>query len=478
MIRVVLAPDKGGNFSFDHVAEARAWASMEEARLAEMVNSIPLVSHVPELIGMVNAWMTLEKEIAKAARDHREDFDVEAPQNAVVVASVAGRAIRIVGEKMGPIALRGAIFSANIPVADVDWSRLDTVAGMQAYSHYAEIYRQEDQDPVPAAVRGKLFEFQQQIDNMRTRMSAVNAEVSNTARLVSSSTQQAEGQLAAVDSKIALKTAEYDTEIAGITSKYLKFEAENAEQINGHGQRLERHLEDAQVKLAAHDDRVEKKLNEHLEDARAKLDAWSNAQMEKIQLEAPVRLWNRRGREHRRAARNLARASVGVGIAGTIVTPLVWYAAFEEAQALLATPAAEKAKPVTNAGAKAGMPPTTNNATTGSASSVPTVRPTLHFELIFAGAATLFWLTMFFWLMRILVRRYSAEQRLFNDASGRAAMTQTYIGLTAKERAKKTERPIILGALFQPVNDGAASDDGPPATSMASIVAAIVAGKN
>jgi len=303
-------------------------------------------------------------------------------------------------------------------------------------------------------------------------MLAVNSDVTQTAKIISTASQSAEEQISAMGSKINLKIAEYDTEIANITSKYLQFEASNADHINGHSAKLEGHIEYAQARLATHDEKVIKKLDESLDDARTKLEAWSNVQMEKVQLEAPVRLWGKRSATHRRAARNLGWASLGAGAVGTAITPVVWYAAFNGAKSLLETPPITRPAIAGNATGKIPL------AATAGAEINPVIRPTLHFELIFAGAATLFWLTMFFWLLRLLVRRYTSELRLSTDASGRAAMAQTYLGLTQKGAATEAERPIILGALFQPVTDGATSDDGPPSTSMASIVAAIVAGKN
>lgn len=456
MIRIIIAPEKGDTQEFNSIEDFRSWVRMEHAKLNVILQSVSDAATVPETKTLLQSFSELDRAVSKASSANDDYAIVEAPKSIFLAGSDALTAMLDIAHAIGIVAFRGAVFAAGVPVGNLDWTRTETLAGMMAYKQRIENLQGEYKNTVSTAVKAQIFEIQDQIDTMRGNLSRAKEEVTNLKALSSSASKIVKTSMGDLEKNVTEKSGELESKVFTLRDQVDQIE------------------KDSKLKISLNAD----KLDDHLKETTERVDAWSNAQMEKIQLEAPVRLWNRRGREHRQAARNLARTSVGVGIAGTIATPLVWYGAFTEARALLADPPSDKAKAVTTAGTKAVVTPTTTTTSTSSTPAVPTVRPTLHFELIFAGAATLFWLTMFFWLMRILVRRYSAEQRLFTDASGRAAMTQTYIGLTAKGRAKKTERPIILGALFQPVTDGAASDDGPPATSMASIVAAIVAGKN
>jgi hypothetical protein len=51
------------------------------------------------------------------------------------------------------------------------------------------------------------------------------------------------------------------------------------------------------------------------------------------------------------------------------------------------------------------------------------MRASFHFELLFASAAALLYLTMYLWTMQLLVRLYTTEHHLALDARGRTALT-------------------------------------------------------
>ena len=102
-----------------------------------------------------------------------------------------------------------------------------------------------------------------------------------------------------------------------------------------------------------------------------------------------------------------------------------------------------------------------------------TLRPTFHYELIFTGITTLAWLTMYLWAMRLLVRLYTTEHHLAIDASARGAMMEAYLGLIEADAANATDRPIVLQALFRPVQDGMVRDDGPPGITPAALLSAL-----
>jgi hypothetical protein len=90
---------------------------------------------------------------------------------------------------------------------------------------------------------------------------------------------------------------------------------------------------------------------------------------------------------------------------------------------------------------------------------------------IMVGSSTLFAVTLFFWLVRFMIRMMMTEHHLAIDADARATMAETYLALTKVGETLKEERAIVLAALFKPVTDGLVRDDGMPAISPASVLA-------
>ncbi|MGV3769035.1 MAG: DUF6161 domain-containing protein [Sphingobium phenoxybenzoativorans] len=110
----------------------------------------------------------------------------------------------------------------------------------------------------------------------------------------------------------------------------------------------------------------------------------------------------------------------------------------------------------------------------GSNIKIPagTLRPTWHFELMFTAAGTILYLTIFLWLVRIIVRMYMTDNHLAIDARSRAAMAHTYLALTKDNQADENDRAIVLASLFRPITDGFVKDDAMPLISPASILSA------
>jgi hypothetical protein len=82
--------------------------------------------------------------------------------------------------------------------------------------------------------------------------------------------------------------------------------------------------------------------------------------------------------------------------------------------------------------------------------------------------------TVAFWIGRIMVRLYLSEHHLALDARERAVMAQTYLALTAVDKAEEKDRALVLGALFRASSDGIVKDDGAPDIGIAGIASKIV----
>ena len=72
-------------------------------------------------------------------------------------------------------------------------------------------------------------------------------------------------------------------------------------------------------------------------------------------------------------------------------------------------------------------------------------------------------LTLFFWLMRLLVKILLSHIHLKSDAHERVVMTKTYLSLLRdKSGFDDSDKKLILSTLFRPSNSGLIKDDGLP----------------
>jgi hypothetical protein len=186
-------------------------------------------------------------------------------------------------------------------------------------------------------------------------------------------------------------------------------------------------------------------------------EEWSNtrdAYSEQLKLQAPVTLWKSRATEYSTSSRGRLVVAIVTGIVGLVATVFVTWSTFVLARRMFAS-------------ATFGDVPVDANG----------LRVTFHYELLIATAATLLFLTMFLWALRIVVRMYMTEHHLAIDAKARATLVETYLSLTKEGGASDADRAIILASLFRPVTDGMVKEDAMPMLSPAAILSAAAAGK-
>ena len=176
---------------------------------------------------------------------------------------------------------------------------------------------------------------------------------------------------------------------------------------------------------------------------------------EKLRLESSVKLWTDRAAIHNTTTatwqwRSILIALVGLALAGAVAWGSLGLAEWLFSDAFVVTEGA----PLPSG-----------------------LRPTWRYEVFFASAATLLYLTVFFWVMRIVVRMYMTEHHLGIDAQSRASMAETYLALTKEDAASDQDRAIVLASLFRPVVDGIVKDDGLPAITPAAILSGLAIGK-
>jgi hypothetical protein len=159
---------------------------------------------------------------------------------------------------------------------------------------------------------------------------------------------------------------------------------------------------------------------------------------EELQIAAPVDLWTTRATTHR--------------------TNSIWYAGAAAAIAGLGFCAAIIAAVRIRDIARFVVGPPADEAAS-------------HWQVIFFASTVLLAVTLFLWAMKTAIRLFITEHHLQIDASGRAALAQTYLALIKDGAAEKEDRAIVLASLFRSVSDGLVKDDGLPSLSPAALAA-------
>lgn len=287
------------------------------------------------------------------------------------------------------------------------------------------------------------FDRQDEEDTFNTQAVSINARLDDLTKairkadeLISTTAETATQQIAQIDAELATYKVE-------TVEKWRKF-SQQAEELTA----------SSNSTIAA----AESRLATAMTNGQIKVDSWVAAQDEQRQLEKPAALWAQRAKEHSQNADKWRNWSTGVGVVGLLLAVGVAICTFVGARHLF----------------EAAITPGTAESVKAAAG---TLRPTFHYELIFTGAITLAWLTMYLWAMRVLVRLYTTEHHLAIDASARGAMMEAYLGLIEADAANAADRPIVLQALFRPVQDGMVRDDGPPGITPAALLSSIASAK-
>lgn len=420
---------------FETRHEALVWADIQKLEFSSIFGSLD-PTDVPEIAVMRSAWVDLVDYIRAYHGEKFEGVESFPSSNWLVVPqSIAGQTLYDVGKKIGGAALRGALYAADVPVDDIDWSNTDTLAGIQAYQIEAYKRRQSNRVSIGNSLNSGASDLDIHVEGLRTQVLELSSQVSRVSALASAGAETTEQRL-----KSLAESIEEESANAVAKTRSAQAQVESMSSVS-------------QIALKEY----EKHLDETMNDTARRLNDWIEAQKQSAKLSTPVELWNSRSASHEENSRGLGKVALLSGIAGTVITPFVAWLSFLGAKTVLFDATLGRAEEV-------------KTATAG-------IRPTLHFELIFAATTTLFWLTMFFWLMRLLVKRYTGEQRMGIDASGRSAMAETYVGFVAEGAAGEKERPIVVEALFRPVTADGKGDDGPPTISVPAAFSSLLQGK-
>jgi hypothetical protein len=343
----------------------------------------------------------------------------------VLIDSIYGRSLIFVIDNLGAQAGDFAAIHAGLADGEMNWSDDATFRGAILFDRIKDLeseYREQEHE-----------------QNSRARRT--------TAEKHTESIMQSITKLDGMISSLASATVQQREQMEAELKTYKAEAVESWRKVSGQAKSIETanksSIESAEIKI-----------NNAIKEAQSAVDSWTEAHNEQRQLEKPAALWAERAITHSNNSDRWRSWSIGVGICGLVLAVLIAVYTFQWSRPLFAAAII----PGTAASAQA---------------SAGTLRPTFHYELIFTGAITLAWLTMYLWAMRLLVRLYTTEQHLAIDASARGAMMEAYLGLIKADAASATDRPIVLQALFRPVQDGMVRDDGPPGITPAALLSAL-----
>lgn len=448
-----ISEERGGNIEFDELTKAIVWVQEEVERWGRLVKEIRLQGHNTPLTSILASWISVGESLKKfrnsssatglqnSLKIDRNDFDL------VQYSSDIGQILSFIAKKVGAVAADNAASSLGIGGGSINWNDQNAVAGLVAFQYLLN-------DMNSAADDARKISLNQLDKNSKEIFDKLKKIDRNADRL-SKRSEEYVGQL---DDKISKFDLLIEDRLRSVENR-----------IDSRDEIISQHIEDIEARfdgirsdIKEKDEIVNQSIEKSVEAAQERVAAWVAAQMEQTRLEAPVKLWEGRASTHRDRSDKLKIWSIAIGIFGFVSTGVIVVLSYALSEWMFSKASSAFDKVVENSSAMV---------------EIPALRPTFQHELVLTGFITFLWVTLFIWMMRILIRRYSAEDHLAIDASARAAMTQTYLGLIMEGGASEQERAIVLGSIFRPVSERPNTEEGPPALSISALAAAMVSGK-
>lgn len=199
--------------------------------------------------------------------------------------------------------------------------------------------------------------------------------------------------------------------------------------------------------------RARRKYEKNLAAAwKARFEATHKEYVQKLQFEAPVKLWSTSAQGHKQRAR----VAFWTFTVLAVLAPCI---------GLLA---------ITLFGddiAGAYLPPGCAEGLPDCQSGFSAKGPLLTGAILLAASVTV-------WLLRTVNRIYISERNLGHSADERRAFAETYLALIKDESVTRDQEAIVMAALFRPSSDGTGGDDNSGIDfSSAAVLAKIMSGR-
>jgi ABC-type multidrug transport system fused ATPase/permease subunit len=427
----------GGDKDFESKAEVIVWlAALERDWMPILTGMIRSDNRRP---GFLSEVQRFRDELEHTAKLSGADVEKLINKNAGLLPSTDspfGVAIKFVSRATQNRGLHGAFYISGFgdENGSFDWVDQSNLAGIAAYNYSIEKSERKARNLDDFERFTKDLEIDKSIDDVKSRIESVLSDAVEGNELINS-------LIANADEFAREWKVRGEAELSLATQT----------------------LADAKSRFDGSSTAAEASVADAIKEANAQIAGFTKAHAEQTRLESASALWKDRHVHHLRQARGARTAAFWVAPIGFAVTFVVAALSFLGARSLLETG---------RIGAAAS--PATKTA---AAAALQTLRPTFTYEVGLAAAATFAWLTLYIWLMRLIIRAYTTEQHLAIDASARAALAETYFSLTKENKAEKEDRAIVLASIFRPVTDGMVKDDGPPAFTPAALLSSLVSAK-
>jgi hypothetical protein len=211
---------------------------------------------------------------------------------------------------------------------------------------------------------------------------------------------------------------------------------------------------DEALKRESRRQRARRKYEKNLAAAwKARFEATHKEYVQKLQFEAPVKLWSTAAQGHKRRAR----VAFWTFTVLAVLAPCI---------GLLA---------ITLFGddiAGAYLPPGCAEGLPNCQSGFSAKGPLLTGAILLAASVTV-------WLLRTVNRIYISERNLGHSADERRAFAETYLALIKDESVTRDQEAIVMAALFRPSSDGTGGEDNSGIDfSSAAVLAKIMSGRS
>ncbi len=428
VIQIYLEPDRGGNHEFSEIADAILWCQQQRESWNVQFRAVFQDYPSHPILEVVRAWESVISRLQVERQSGKPvALSIDDQPHLIVPGSPVSDALAWVAQFLPASGLTAAAAIEEMPGARVNWSEPSQATAALLYERTLHKISQVRSAETLEPLEKKAVQLSAGLSLSEISLSKLDEHLKNITDVANHSMDANNKRLGEIDTLIG--SLDFETKVK---------------------------LQEIEQTLATTATSASSMLENLTASSKEAVDQWIDGFQEQRKLEAPVKLWEDRAIAHGLALNGRKWWMLGVGVVGLAACVGVSVGAFTAAKSLFSDAIVLAAD--------------------GKSSGVAGMRASFHFELLLSSAATLLYLTMYLWAMRILVRLYTAEHHLSIDAQGRAALTETYLSLRKDGAATDADRAIMLSVIFRPVTDGMVKEDGPPAMTPSAILASLASG--
>ncbi len=429
LVRVDLAPPRGGRVEFNDIAEAILWTQRQREAWDLKFRQVFSQNANHPMATVLTGWARITDGLHELRKNNiSSPTTIDDSPELIAEDSPIATALGWVADYMPTQGITAAATAAGLSNSRINWAEPTQADGVLLYERALRTILESSDTDQTTHLRRVVNELSSSLSNKQEDANLIEKQLT---RLFESAKK--------IEDDTRDRITKIDAEIGSVEFK-----------TNATINDIERNINSVSSVLENAVSEISRRSEQQIAD-------WIAAFKEQRKLESPITLWEERAHNHESALSERKWWLVGIGSIGLLLSFGVAIGAFFLSRLVFEDAMLSDAQ--------------------GKIVGVEGMRPSFHFELLFSSAATLLYITMYLWVIRLLVRLYSTEHHLAIDARGRSALTETYLSLTREGAASDADRAIMLGVIFRPVSDGMVKEDGPPSVSPAALIAGLASGQ-